>query len=40
MRMSEMHLRNGSNPVAECEEIGGLREQMHGGGERGGKVNL
>lgn len=35
MRMSDMCLRNESNPVGECEEIGGLREQMHGGGERG-----
>lgn len=35
MRMSEVHLRNGSNPVADREKIRGSREQMHGGRERG-----
>lgn len=36
MRLSEMWLKNrSSNLVADCEEIGGLREHMYGGGERG-----
>lgn len=29
-----MHLRNGSNTVTDCKEIGGLREQVHGRWER------
>lgn len=32
-----MRLRTGSNPIADYEEIGRLREQMHGGGEKGAR---